>query len=66
MLGFCWCSPPFVLRVLAVAALRSALVHHVQRVELEVVAVVEPGAGEVKEAQASADGIASGMTGAVA
>ena len=43
-------------QVLPVAARRFALVHHVQRVELEVVAVVEPGAGEVEEAQAGAAG----------
>jgi hypothetical protein len=52
--------------MLPVTASRSPLVHHVQRIELEVVAVVEPGAGEVKEAQAGADGMTSGMRMAVA
>ena len=35
--------------------------HHVQGVELKVVAVVEPGAGEVKEAQAGASGERQGI-----
>ena len=47
--------------MLPVAAPRSPLVHHVQGIELEVVAVVEPGAGEVKEAQAGASGERQGI-----
>ena len=40
--------------MLPVAALRSLLVYHVQGIELEVVTIVEPGTGEVKETQAGA------------
>ena len=53
--------PTLAWQVLPVAARRSALVHHVQGIELEVVAVVEPGAGEVKEAQAGASGERQGI-----
>ena len=66
MVGTMWCRtvcrlhvrsfrrPTLAWQVLPVAARRSTLVHHVQGMELEVMAVIEPGAGEVKEAQAGA------------
>ena len=63
--GLLWCRtvsvyrrslrfPTLAWQVLSVAARRFAFVHHVQGVELEVVTVIKPRAGEVKETQASA------------
>ena len=46
--------PTLAWQALPVATRRSLLVHHVQGVELEVVTVIKPRAGEVKETQASA------------
>ena len=53
--------PALAWQVLPVAARRSLLVHHVQGMELEAMAVIEPGAGEVKEAQAGASGECEGI-----
>ena len=53
--------PALAWQALLVAMRRSLLVYHVQGIELEVVAVVEPGAGEVKEAQAGASGERQGI-----
>ena len=47
---------PLIVGATPVTVSRSPLVHHMERVALEVVAVVEPGAGEVKEAQTGAAG----------